>query len=87
MMKETKKPLELTVSTVSDKRKEQNRNNIAAFREKLAKEIGRKQRTYFTDDEDIENMNEIKKKVEGVKNQSDAIKYALAETVKLLDAK
>lgn len=72
------------MSTVSDKRKEQNRTNIAVFREKLAKETGRKQRTYFTDDEDIQNMNEIKKKVEDVKNQSDAIKYALGEAVKSL---
>ena len=72
------------MTNVSDKRKEQNRSNIATFREKMAKETGRKQRTYFTDDEDLQNMNEIKKKVGSVKNQSDAIKYALSKTVKKL---
>lgn len=73
------------MTNVSDKRKEQNRSNIATFREKMAKETGRKQRTYFTDDEDIANMNEIKKKVDGVKNQSDAIKYALSVTARSLE--
>ena len=72
---------EIVVTNVSDKRKEQNRSNTATFREKMAKETGRKQRTYFTDDEDLQNMNEIKKKVDGVKNQSDAIKYALNKVV------
>lgn len=66
---------------VSKKRAEQNRTNVKAFRENLAEKTGRKQRTYFTDDEDLENMKAIKAALPEVSNQSDAIKYALAKAV------
>ena len=63
------------MTNVSDKRKEQNRSNIATFREKMAKETGRKQRTYFTDDEDIANMNEIKKLWNAVGEYSSLVEH------------
>lgn len=73
-----------TYNLVSKKRQEQNRTNVTRYRERLAEATGRKQQPFYVDDDDRENMKRIKAKVATVKNQSDAIKYALAETVQRL---
>lgn len=72
---------------VSDKRKKQVALAVKTHRDKLEKEMGRKQVPLMLTDTDRANMAKIKQNESSVKNQGEAVSKALSEFVKKYDEK